>query len=239
MAQSSGFFLSMNDASGNPDRVYLADQFADYFASFISNGVYADTMNELQVVALASPDMKVNVSSGKAFTNGYWYKNDSLYELPIDIADGVAPRIDSIVVRLDYSERDTYVAVKKGTPSASPVVPTLTRNADAYELQLATILVSAGATSISQSMITDTRPNKDVCGWVTGVVDQIDTTNLFAQFQAAFDEAYENFEIQLENSKVEFNNWFQSIKDILPEDVAVPIIASDVEDIWNGTYVGS
>ena len=239
MAQSSGFFLSMNDASGKPDRVYLADQFADYFASFISNGVYADTMNELQVVALASPDMKVNVSSGKAFTNGYWYKNDSLYELPIDIADGVAPRIDSIVVRLDYSERDTYVAVKKGAPSASPVAPTLTRNADAYELQLATILVSAGATSISQSMITDTRPNKDVCGWVTGVIDQIDTTNLFAQFKAAFDEAYENFEIQLENSELEFNNWFQSIKDILPEDVAIPIIVSDVEDIWNGTYVDS
>lgn len=239
MAQSSGFFLSMNDASGNPDRVYLADQFADYFASFISNGVYASTMNELQVVALASPDMKINVSSGKAFTNGYWYKNDSSYELSIDIADGVAPRIDSIVVRLDYSERDTYVAVKKGTPSASPSAPVLQRDADAYELQLATILVSAGATSISQSMITDTRPNEDVCGWVTGVIDQIDTTNLFAQFQAAFDEAYEGFKDQLEASEVEFNNWFQSIKDILPEDVAIPITTSDVEGIWDGTYVGS
>lgn len=239
MAQSSGFFLSMNDASGNPDRVYLADQFADYFASFISNGVYANTMNELQVVALASPDMKVNVSSGKAFTNGYWYKNDSSYELPIDIADGVAPRIDSIVVRLDYSERDTYVAVKKGTPSAKPSAPALQRDADAYELQLATINISAGATSISQSMITDTRPNEDVCGWVTGVIDQIDTANLFAQFQAAFDEAYVGFENQLADSKLEFEEWFESIKNILPDDVAIPITVLDVEDIWNGTYVGS
>lgn len=232
MAQSSGFFLSMNDASGNPDRVYLADQFADYFASFISNGVYADTMNELQVVALASPDMKVNVSSGKAFTNGYWYKNDSSYELQIDIADGVAPRIDSIVVRLDYSERDTYVAVKKGTPSASPSVPALQRDADAYELQLATINISAGATSISQSMITDTRPDEDVCGWVTGVIDQIDTTNLFAQFQAAFDEAYAGFENQLEASELEFNDWFQSIKDTLPEGVTARIQESDIDLMW-------
>ena len=48
--------------------------------------------------------------------------------------------------------------------------------------------VHANATEIRQSNIIDERANTEVCGFVTGLIDQIDTTNLFAQYDDAFNE---------------------------------------------------
>jgi hypothetical protein len=45
------------------------------------------------------------------------------------------------------------------------------------------VLVPSGAVSIVQANITDTRLNNNVCGIVHGVVDQVNTTTLFNQYQ--------------------------------------------------------
>lgn len=170
------------------DRVYLAQHFAAYFKSFIGNGVFAEHSNQLQVMAMPNPSMQVSVESGQAWINGYWYENaDDLY-LPIDVADGVLNRIDSVVLRFGTAERNMWIAVKKGTPAINPTSPEVTRNADYYELQLCTISIPASSINISQSQITDTRLDERVCGWVTGVVQQIDTTTLFEQFETYFAE---------------------------------------------------
>lgn len=232
MSQSSGFFLSKNKPDGNPDRVYNADQFAQYFAAFIGNGVHANLMDELQVSALQQPDMKVQVLSGRAFIDGRWYLNDSPYELQIDISDGVTSRIDSIVVRCDYSARDMYLAVKKGTPSANPSAPSLQRDADAYELQLATVSIGAGTTSIQQASIKDTRGDNSVCGFVTGLIDQIDSSTLFKQFEDAFNKF-------MESSETDFNEWFETVKDVIPDDVAIPIMTDEIESIWTNPSGGA
>lgn len=195
------------------DRVYLASQFAAYFASFIGNGVFAGHSNQLQVTETAAPQMQVGVERGQGWINGYWYENTDTLYLPIDIADGVLNRIDSVVLRLGFSERNMWLAVKKGTPAMQPSAPALTRNADYYELQLATISIPASSIKITQAQITDTRMNQSVCGWVTGVVDQIDTTTLFNQFEAYFEEFK-----QLNES--EFTAWFDHIKGQLSEDIA-------------------
>lgn len=185
MAQMCGFFDAELEGE-EYDRVYLASQFAAYFASFIGNGVFGGRSDELQVIALETPAMGVQVLSGEGYINGYWYRNDSEHILSIDVADGTLPRKDAIVLRLDYGERNMYLAVLKGTPSMNPQVPALTRNADAYEIQLAVIDVVAGSVNVQQVNITDTRMDLSVCGWVTGVVQQIDTTTLFVQFQDYF-----------------------------------------------------
>ena len=229
MAAECGFFNASPDSvqSGSPDRVYLAEQFAKYFALFVGNGVYANTASELQVAASDVPDMNVKVRSGAAWINGYWYRDADDKTLSIPVADGTAPRIDIIVLKWDKNQRDIHLAVKSGTPASSPQAPALQRDEEAYEIQLAAITVARGATNIQQSAIKDTRPDTSLCGWVKGLIDQIDTTDLFAQYEAAFEEYYDS-------ATKEFEEWYQSIKDILPDDVAIPISSDDIDDIWNG-----
>lgn len=209
-------FFDANLAGEEYDRVYLAAQFAAYFASFIGNGVYAEHSNQLQVVAMPTPQMQVSVEKGQGWINGYWYENTESISLAIDVADGVLNRVDSVVLRLGFSERNMWVAVKKGTPAISPSAPALTRNADYYELQLATIDVPASSIKITQAQITDTRMNQNVCGWVTGVVDQLDTTTLFNQFDAWYDEHTTSWQEQ-------FNTWFATIQGQLSGDIATQL----------------
>ena len=187
-----------NSVSG--DRTYKAEDWAAYFSSFIGNGVFASPSSNLQVVA--GSGMNVAVSAGSAWINGYFYRNTDALTVTIGTADGVLARIDRIVLRLDFTNRVLSVQKKVGTQSMTPVAPTLTRDADIYELALADVLVSAGATEITQAKITDKRFDTTVCGVVAGIVSQITTTDLFAQYQAAFDE------------------WFNSARDTLGDDAA-------------------
>lgn len=181
------------------DRVYLAAQFAAYFASFIGNGVYARHGNQLQVMAQSNPSMSIQVLSGQGWINGYWYENTDSMNLSVEVADGVLNRIDSIVLQLGFSERDIKLKIKKGMPATNPVAPALVRNSDYYELQLATVSIPASSIRITQAQITDTRMNASVCGWVTGVIDQIDTTTLFNQFETYFNEFKENNQADYES----------------------------------------
>ena len=48
------------------DRVYLAEDYARYFASFIGNGVFADPSNNLQVQATGA--MNITLKEGKAWS---------------------------------------------------------------------------------------------------------------------------------------------------------------------------
>lgn len=195
MAEKSGFFNSSNG-----DRKYKADFFAEYFASFVGNGVFPNPSTGLQVIA--NNDMTVTVKAGQAWINGYYYNNDSDLILTIGTADGVLNRIDRIALQFNTVDRSIKAKVKKGTFASAPIVLSLQRDADAYELGLADIYIRAGATSIGQINITDLRFNANYCGVVHGVVDQIDTTNLFAQYDA------------------EFHEWIQTIQSALDGDTA-------------------
>jgi hypothetical protein len=197
MAIRYGYFNSVNG-----DRKYSADDISNYFVKLISNGVFATPANAMQVQE--NSGMNVQVSAGWAFINCKWLSNDAPYILTIDAADVALNRIDRVVVRLNSASdtRNITIAVVKGTPASSPTAPALTRSGGVYELSLAQVLITAGATSISQSAITDERADTSVCGFVTGLIDQIDTTNLFAQFTVAFEQ------------------WFNEMKDQLTEDAA-------------------
>ncbi len=201
MSLTSAFF-DAELVGGEYDRVYSAEHFAEYFAAFIANGVFPDPATNLQVVANIPSDMTVLVKPGLGWINGYYCNNDGNYSLTISPASGTLPRVDAVVLRWSRSNRSISLDVKTGTANANPVAPSLERSSDTYELMLASITVAAGATSIAQASITDKRPDSTVCGWVQGTVDQIDTTNLFAQYDDAF------------------QTWFDSIKTQLSGDVA-------------------
>jgi len=208
MAIRSGFFNSVNG-----DRKYDARRFAEYFASFIGNGIFPNPSTNLQVVAQTIPDMTVIVRPGKAWINGYILINDDDYILQLEPADGVLNRIDRVVARYDTADREIRLEVKKGTFASSPVAPALQRDVDAYELALADIYVAAGVVSITQANITDLRLNTELCGIVHGTVEQVDTTTLFDQYLSW----YQQTTTQLET---DFNTWFATIQDVLDGDTA-------------------
>ncbi|MEA4894229.1 MAG: hypothetical protein VB064_03105 [Oscillospiraceae bacterium] len=204
MAEKYSFFNAQVDDSGNYDRTYLAEDYAAYFASFIGDGVYADNTNNLKVVSASN--MTVTLKAGKAWCKGYFYINDADMTHTLDNADGAHSRIDRIVIKLDLINRQFKSAVKKGVASVNPAAPTLTRTSDVWEMALADILVGAGVSSIVEANITDKRFDNVLCGVVSGVVDQIDTTNLFAQYND------------------EFNTWFTTIQGILGQDEAANLL---------------
>ena len=184
----SGFFNSVNG-----DRKYDADDISNYFLKLISNGVFATPANSLQVQAVSG--MKIKVTPGWAFVNCKWLRLDTDYYITLDKSDTQYNRLDRIVVRLDPSDsvRSVTIAVKKGTASSPTKIVPLTRVTNGiWELSLAQVWVFANSTEIKQSAIVDERANTDVCGWVTGLINQIDTTNLFAQYDATFKEFMED-----------------------------------------------
>ena len=223
MAEYSGFF-NAELVNGEYDRTYLAETFAKYFSLFVANGVFPNPSDGIQVFENTTPDMNVLVHPGYGWINGYWYQLDNNHTLAIDPADGVLNRIDRIVVRWDLEEREVYLTVLKGTPASDPSAPEIVRSADYYDLCVAEITVDAGITQIRQSMITDTRSNSDLCGIVTGVVQSIDTTTLFNQYQAALSEfeetKLEEFDEWSTDQQQAFNDWFANIQGILDGDTA-------------------
>lgn len=186
--QLSSFFNSINH-----DRVYAAADWAAYFSSFIGNGVFPQPSNGLQVVA--GSGMTVTVRMGKAWINGYFYRNTTDLAVTLNTADGAMKRYDRIVLRWDLTERTITVVVKSSQYSANPTPPALQRDADAYELCLADVLVNNGVTSIAQASITDQRFNTALCGIVVGVITQIDPSVITAQFDNFF-ALYEQLVIQ-------------------------------------------
>lgn len=201
MAEHYSFFDAQG-VEGSYDRTYSSADVAAYFASFIGNGVYASPANQLKV-SPANGKMAVNVAVGKAWINGYFYElSDSAKELVIATGDANNPRIDKVVCSLNLSNRLIELKVIQGAASANPQPPTHSREDEVFDLVLAEVAVAAGAVELSEEDITDKRPDNTVCGFVTGVVEQIDTTGLFSQYDA------------------EFNTWFEGIQGILDEDTA-------------------
>lgn len=184
MALRYGFFNSRNG-----DRLYNADDISGFFYNLISNGVLATPSTNLQVQA--GSGMTVSVSPGYGMIQAKYIDLTTAQSVQLTAADIALDRIDRIVLRLDRQNRQIVIAAKTGTPAANPAAPALTRTTDIWELSLARIYVAAGATSITQAEITDERSNTSVCGYITGMIDQIDTTELFAQFTAAFEHWYD------------------------------------------------
>ncbi len=194
MEQSSFF----NSISG--DRVYKAEDWATYFASFIGNGVFATPSTNLYVQA--NNDMTITVKIGKAWINGYFYNNTSDLVIALATADGVLNRIDRVVVQWNLTNRAINIVVNKGTPASSPIAPECIRNADIYELVLADISVSKGAITIAQKNITDRRLNTELCGSVYGVITQIDISTISSQFNDYFND----MKSRIDNNYVMYNN---------------------------------
>lgn len=213
MPETSGFFNSKVLDDGSYDRVYLAENFADYFASFVGNGVFANKLNALQVIVDLAMDVKVR--AGQAWINGYWYENDSDLSLTLSTAPTTGYRTDSIVVRYGVTDRSIKCYVKEGALNTANPAPT--RDSEYYELVLAYVKVNAGTVRIRQSMITDKRGDNSVCGYVTGLIDQIDTTDFYTQLNGWLEEYMDKTENQYDS----FSSYLSQKKNTADSDLSV------------------
>ncbi len=194
MAIQSYFFNAV-ESGGVYDRVYNAEDMTSYLDLLVGNGVFPNPSTQLQV--RASTGMNVIVNEGSGWINGHKLVNTADLTLTLDAADVLLNRIDRIIFYADLTTRTMGIEIKKGTLAGSPVAPALTRTSSRYEMCLAQIKVDKQTTTITTAMITDTRGNSSLCGFVQGLIQQMDTTTMFLQWEDAFETWFDAAQEQL------------------------------------------
>ncbi len=185
MAELCSFFNSKDH-----DRIYNTRHWADYFFPLFKSGVFN---GDLQVAA--DEGMKAKIQPGYAWIDGYGYHLTDGLVMDLETASGNMNRMDSIVLRLDLTNRWIKAYCKTGSYYAGePIPPVPEITATVHELVIAHILITAGSTEVTQDMITDTRMDGDICGWVCGAVEQID----FSQIKAQFDKFFTDYKADIQ-----------------------------------------
>lgn len=212
MAWTSGFFNSVNG-----DRVYTAEQMSSIFDGLITNGVYESVGNKL--VVEPHEGMTIQVNTGRGWFGGKWVNNDALELKTLQNADVTLNRYAAITISLypqSQSVRAAKLEIKYGDLAENPIKPTMWRNETVQEYCLAYIYIKAGAKEITAADIEDTRADTDLCGWVTGLIKQVDSKTMWTQWQALFNNSLVGLETQ-------FETWFKTLQGYLAEDAAAQI----------------
>lgn len=201
MAVESGFFDSVNG-----DRLYNAEKFNRIFEGMIKEGVFANVGDKLAVAP--NSGMTIQVGTGRGWFNNHWLRNTSEHLITLEGSDVVLNRYAAVIVQLNEatSVRAIDITVKYSDFASSPVKPTMTRSDSVYEYCLAYVYIKGGASAIAASDIEDTRFNSELCGWVSTLIDELDTNTLYAQWEALF------------------NEWFNGLQDIIDTDVETTLV---------------
>lgn len=148
MSVTYGFYDSYNG-----DRVYNAEQFSSFYDGLINDGVYYSVGQRFRVTA--NSGMNIYVDTGRAWFDHTWTFNNQKLSLTVPTADTVYTRIDAVIIEVNKQNRTNSITIKKGTASASPARPSMTKTDYVKQYALAYITVGANATSISSSNITN------------------------------------------------------------------------------------
>lgn len=188
---NSGFYDAVNN-----DRTYSADDMNRPYKRLVANGVFATPQGtpstDLQVVS-ATAAMDISVSAGDGIFADKWFENPSAVTITVPNNTGIVPRVDSVIIQIDLrqSGRVGNIVYRTGTPASSPSAPAINQVAQVTEYRLANIYVAAGANAINNDAITDLRGSSS-CPWVTALINQVDTSALFNQWQYAYQSFYNN-----------------------------------------------
>lgn len=198
-----GFFDSINN-----DRLYSADEMNRPYKRIISNGIFAtpkgSPSKDLQVLE-SNNEMEIIVKKGEGLIGNKWYENPRDLAIQVPINTDVKPRIDSVIAQIDksLSGRCGNIVYRCGIPNDIPEPPTINLSDEIIEMRVANICVTPTTRFIDQSMITDLRGSED-CPWITSLLNQVDTSELYKQYHAAYRNFYN------EETKA-FNNFMESL----------------------------
>ena len=200
-------YNARQNPDGTFDRVWDAADFARYHHLFIGTGLYPNPSNNLQVLSLFN-NMRLTIRGGAAFINGHGYVQGVLRDgrvegidinLDVEANTTGTMRRDMIVLEHSNIRRDTQVLYIRGSTI-------LTRNDDVWQLKLAEIAVNPGAISIAQSNITDTRLNREVCGIMYAMVDNVDTTTIFNQYMDYLERKQAEWDVIQKDQELNWQN---------------------------------
>lgn len=206
-------YLFFNSRTGDRRR-YTAQDLASYFRSVLSTGLLHTDNIPTMGVTVEAGTLNTIVSAGKAIMEGHLYENTTPLTLTHAIPEVTLDRIDRVVLRLNLNNavRDVKLHVLEGEPSNNPKPPELTRTQFVYEISLAQILVRANTVQLLPTDLTDERADESLCGLVFSLISV--PTDVFAN---QFDVWFNSFKGEKE---VGFEDWLDSIKDILDTNVA-------------------
>lgn len=198
---TSGFFNSVNG-----DRTYNADQMSAIFEGLITDGVYYSVGNKMAVQP--NNGMTIQIATGRGWFGKHWVNNDSEYTMTLEASDVLLNRYAAICIKVDDSDavRAAVPYIKYSEYATTPVKPTMTRTENVKEYCLAYVYIKAGATVITASDIIDTRADESVCGWVAGLIEQLNSATLWKQWEALFTE------------------WFNGLQNLINENTEAMLV---------------
>lgn len=169
MAESSRFWTTgtTNDGAST----YTADNMGQFIReTFMTNlaaeGVLYGILNALVVSGTSSP---VAVASGAALVYGFYYTNSASVNVAIS-TPATNPRIDRIVLRVDWANHTVRITRIAGTEAASPSAPSLTQVANTtWDIPLAQVRITTGGVIT----VTDERTyvkHPGVYGWLNSAL---------------------------------------------------------------------
>lgn len=215
-----GFFDAVND-----DRLYSADEMNNPYKRLISNGVFATPQGtpstDLQVVS-AGNGMNITVSAGNGLFGDKWFENPSNFNITVPNNTGLTPRRDSVIVQVDCrtSGRVGNIIYRTGTASSNPQPPALDTSDNVYEYRLANIYVAPSANTINNDAIVDLRGSSE-CPWITALINQVDTSVLFTQWQTAYENYYQTSTSAFEEYEQERQEEWEQFFDNLTQDLTI------------------
>lgn len=200
MSFTCGFFNAENG-----DRQYFNADLSNFLEGLITDGIYEFLGDDKMMVteAVPTPNMTVNVGSGRAWFNGTWTKIDTAYAVNIPSSDSVLSRIDALCLTVNKTRavRDNYIEVIQGSGSVSnPTKPVVEDETNIFRHILCYVSVPAGCTAITQAQIENrigmgsapfSKPKWEEIPSVT--VEQM-TAQWQAQFDQFMDHIHETFD---------------------------------------------
>lgn len=201
MAWTYGFFNSIGG-----DRTYNAEQMNGIFDGLISDGVYMNVGNKLAVQP--NNGMTIQIATGRGRFMRHWVYNDAPYLQTLEEADVLLNRYCAVCVRVDEttSVRSAALYFKYSEFATNPEKPQMIRSETINEYCLGYVYIKAGAKTITAADIEDTRSNSSLCGWITGLLEQLNLNTMYTQQDALFKQ------------------WFESLVDIINSDVETTLV---------------
>lgn len=213
MAEAYGFF--------DGDAEYGQEEFNQYFNAFLRSGVMVEDDGQMGMKVSRSSstgNIAYQVAVGMAILRGFWFRNAQPTTLNLTSISSLS-RYVRIVVRLSVTEKKVELAVKYGNRATNPVLPTLQRDSEVYEISLAKILQKP---SSSATILTDERSDPTVCG----AIRPRETTE---------------YDTLLKQQQEQWNTWFESQQGAIGAQRQIDIQATQPEGqvagrIWIKTY---
>ena len=222
-AIESGFYDAVSG-----DRTYSADDMNKPYKRLVSNGVFATPYGEPSTDFQVAPysGLYVTVAPGQGIFGDKWVENDAMLTITVPENNTILPRLDSVLIQVDLrqSGRVANIVYRTGTPATNPQAPAINETSGVVEYRVANVRVNASASAISASNITDCRGSSE-CPWITALINQVDTSDLYRQWQAAYAEYYEN---TTEEINAYFSSREQAFDDFLDQLTQELTVAANV-----------